>query len=182
LGRLLDERRHARGFSRTRLGELCGVNPSTIEAWELGRVSRPPIHDVLRLARALGISLTEIEQAVFADVPLPATEPERGGPPLLEQVLETFGWDELELAHTLGVNSELVGAWRRGERAMTLPELMTVAALLGLHAASLQGQHPDLDAFLRCSVVPGPSPAIRSTDLRAAATREARPCRVQRPK
>ena len=43
LGRLLQERREAAGFSRARVGELVGIKPGTIEGWELGwrtRVSR----------------------------------------------------------------------------------------------------------------------------------------------
>src|SRR3954449_12503981 len=67
LGRLLQERREAAGYSRTRAGELVGIKPGTIEGWELGRVARPPIHDVLRLARFLRISADEIQDAVFAD-------------------------------------------------------------------------------------------------------------------
>src|ERR671932_681520 len=67
LGRLLQERRETAGYSRTRVGELVGIKPGTIEGWELGRVARPPIHDVLRLAHFLRISADEVESAVFAD-------------------------------------------------------------------------------------------------------------------
>src|SRR3954465_13303042 len=65
LGRLLQERREAAGYSRARVGELTGIKPGTIEGWELGRVARPPIHDVLRMAHFLGISSEEITAAVF---------------------------------------------------------------------------------------------------------------------
>src|SRR5690242_18726305 len=97
LGNLLQQRRRARGFSRTRLGELSGIRPATLEAWELGRVVKPPIHDVLRLARVLGITLEEVEAAVFADEqvqdPAPPRRAGRGGAaPLLEQALDLFGW------------------------------------------------------------------------------------------
>ena len=67
LGRLLQERREAAGFSRTRIGELVGIKAGTIEGWELGRVARPPIHDVLRLAHFLRIPADEIQRAVFED-------------------------------------------------------------------------------------------------------------------
>src|SRR5437016_5110564 len=53
LGRLLQDRREAAGYSRARIGDLVGIKPGTIEGWELGRVSKPPIHDVLRLAHFL---------------------------------------------------------------------------------------------------------------------------------
>src|ERR671932_1930992 len=76
LGRLLQERREAAGYSRTRVGELVGIKPGTIEGWELGRVARPPIHDILRLAHFLQIGSDEIEAAVFADTA--AVPPEQG--------------------------------------------------------------------------------------------------------
>ena len=68
LGRLLQERRESAGYSRTRIGELVGIKPGTIEGWELGRVTRPPIHDVLRIAHFLRIPADEIQRAVFADL------------------------------------------------------------------------------------------------------------------
>src|ERR671935_3118229 len=77
LGRLLQERREAAGYSRTRVGELVGIKPGTIEGWELGRVARPPIHDILRLAHFLQIGSQEIEAAVFEDTA--AVPPEQGG-------------------------------------------------------------------------------------------------------
>ncbi len=67
LGRLLQDRRESAGYSRTRVGELVGVKPGTNEGWELGRVARPPIHDVLRLAHFLGIPADDIQRAVFED-------------------------------------------------------------------------------------------------------------------
>src|SRR5436190_23820726 len=67
LGKLLQERREAAGYSRARAGELVGIKPGTIEGWELGRVARPPIHDVLRMAHFLGIPPEEISAAVFED-------------------------------------------------------------------------------------------------------------------
>src|ERR671910_1797254 len=67
LGRLLQDRRESAGYSRIRIGELVGIKPGTIEGWELGRVARPPIHDVLRIAHFLRIPPDEIQGAVFAD-------------------------------------------------------------------------------------------------------------------
>src|ERR671910_738924 len=67
LGRLLQDHRETAGYSRTRIGEVVGIKAGTIEGWELGRVARPPIHDVLRLAHFLDISADEIQRAVFAD-------------------------------------------------------------------------------------------------------------------
>jgi len=140
LGRLLQDRRTAHGYSRTRLGALAGIPAGTIEGWELGRVAKPPIHDVVRVARVLGISAEEIECAVLAaDAREPPAddEPGDGAIPLLEQAIALFGWDERQAAAALRATPAQVRAWRAGRTAMTLPQLMTVAALIGLHAAGV---------------------------------------------
>lgn len=142
LGHLLQDRRRARGYSRARVADAVGMRPGTIEGWELGRVSKPPIHDVLRLARFLGISSGEIEDAVFSEEarPEPASETSADGAvPLLEQAIALFGWTVDEAAAALGTTPTVVESWRTGSVAMNLPELMTVAALLGLHAARASG-------------------------------------------
>jgi DNA-binding transcriptional regulator YiaG len=140
LGRLLQERRTSLGYSRTRAGAILGIPPGTIEGWELGRVTKPPLEDVLKLARFLGISAAEIEAAVLGgDVsppPGPAV-PGRGAVPLLEQAIDVFGWTEAQAAAALRTSVQEVRAWRSGKQAMTLPDVMAVAALLGLHAAGM---------------------------------------------
>lgn len=140
----MQERRESLGFSRTRLGELVGIKAATIEAWELGRVTKPPLHDIVTLARFLGISFEELEAAVLRDqAPGPAREPRPetvGAVPLLEQAIELFGWSEEQTAAALHTTAEQVAAWRRGAETMPLPELMTVAALVGLHAAGAIGE------------------------------------------
>lgn len=73
LGELLRARRTQRGYSRTRAAELSGINASSIEAWELGRVSKPPIHDVVKLARVLSIPMHELERAVMDEAGPDAT-------------------------------------------------------------------------------------------------------------
>src|SRR5579862_6502580 len=67
LARLLQERRAAAGYSRARLGKIVGISAGTIEGWELGRVERPPFHEVMRIVAFLRIPLEDIERAVFAD-------------------------------------------------------------------------------------------------------------------
>lgn len=139
LGRLLQERREALGYSRTRAGEAVGIPPGTIEGWEIGRVAKPPIHDVFRLARLLRISGEEIEAAVIdagaVEPPPPQAPPSEGAAPLLEQAIALFGWSDDQAAAALRTKPGKVRAWRRGALEMTLPELMTVAAMIGLHAA-----------------------------------------------
>jgi transcriptional regulator with XRE-family HTH domain len=144
LGRLLQERRDELGYSRTRLGELVAIKPTTIEAWELGRVTKPPIHDIIKLARFLRISLEEVEAAVLRDEAPQrvADEPLRGAEavvPLLEQAIELLGWTDEQTAAALHTTREQVRSWRRGAETMPLPEFITLAALIGLHAAGVVG-------------------------------------------
>lgn len=151
LGRLLQDRREAAGYSRTRVGEVVGIKAGTIEGWELGRVSRPPIHDVLRLAHFLRITAEDIEQAVFEDVgtaPQPpglADQPERkkaarrrreGPVPLLEAAFRLLGWpDEEAAADALDTSAERVRRWRTGDERMELADYMTLSSMIGVAAA-----------------------------------------------
>jgi transcriptional regulator with XRE-family HTH domain len=146
LGRLLQDRRDAAGYSRTRLGKLLEISPGTIEGWELGRVGKPPIHDVLRIARFLKIPIEEIERAVFADaaeLPEPdATEapPPRksgrrsqGAVPLLEAAFRLFGWaDDQAAAHALQTDPEQVRRWRRGLDRIEIADYVTLASLVNI--------------------------------------------------
>jgi hypothetical protein len=96
------------------------------------------VHDVLKVARFLGIGADEIEAAVLDEAgPEPGDRDvdEGGVVPLLEQAIALFGWTNDQAASALRVTPTRVGEWRTGAVAMTLPELMAVAALIGLHAA-----------------------------------------------
>ena len=147
LGKLLQDRRESAGYSRTRVGELVGIKPGTIEGWELGRVARPPIHDVLRLAHFLGIAGTEIEEAVFDDAgaaPTPAQEAPRkarqrrsqGAVPLLEAAFRLLGWsDEDAAAEAFGTSADRVRRWRSGAERMEFADYMTLSSIIGVAAA-----------------------------------------------
>src|SRR5688572_15441677 len=67
LARLLQERREAAGYSRAKLGKTLGISPGTIEGWELGRIGKPPFHEVMRIASFLRIAFEDLQRAVFAD-------------------------------------------------------------------------------------------------------------------
>ena len=151
LGRLLQERREAAGYSRARAGELLGIKPGTIEGWELGRVARPPIHDVLRMAHFLGIRSEEISAAVFEDAG--AVEPATDQParqerkkgrrrrseaavPLLEAGYRLFGWhSDEEAARALNSTAEQVGRWRSGAESMAFADFLTLTSMIGVAAA-----------------------------------------------
>jgi len=151
LGRLLQDRRESAGYSRTRVGELVGIKPGTIEGWELGRVAKPPIHDVLRLSHFLRIPADEIQQAVFEDAgAVPAIDhlpgqkerkkagrrQRRGAVPLLEAAFRLFGWpNEDGAAEALGTTAERVRSWRTGAEQMAFVDYLTLTSMIGVAAA-----------------------------------------------
>jgi transcriptional regulator with XRE-family HTH domain len=146
----LQQRRESAGYSRTRIGELVGVKPGTIEGWELGRVSRPPIHDFLRLALFLSIPTDEIQRAVLddaGDVQAAAALEEqpqlraRGSRPpsvaLLDAAFQLTRWaSDIEAADVLGVSAEDVRAWRRGSHRMDLATYLTLTSIIALAAVA----------------------------------------------
>jgi transcriptional regulator with XRE-family HTH domain len=152
LGKLLQERREAAGYSRTRIGDVVGIKPGTIEGWELGRVAKPPIHDVLRFAHFLRISSEEIEAAVFEDAGV-ALAPEQGAGagaggrrrakrqpqgavPLLEAAFRLFDWhDERDASKALNATPEQVRRWRSGSEQMEFADYLTLTSMIGVAAA-----------------------------------------------
>ncbi len=137
LGRLLQERRLAKGLSRTRIGELVGVSPFSLESWEQGRVAKPPIHDVLRLARFLDISAQELENAVLAETgPPPAAppQPEPAVAPLLEQAVDVLGLGVDEVAEILSTTPTRIRALRRGDAELNVMEVMVLTAVIAAFA------------------------------------------------
>ncbi len=150
LGRLLQERREAAGYSRTRIADVAGIKPGTIEGWELGRVGKPPIHDVLRLSHVLRIAPADVQRAVFEDSGAPAVDDGRqhrpsekdvhhgagGAVPLLEAAFRLFGWaNEEEAALAVGTEPGTVRAWRTGTEQMTFADYLTLASMIGVAAA-----------------------------------------------
>ena len=163
LARLLQERRESAGYSRARLGRIVGVSAGTIEGWELGRVGRPPFHEVMRIASFLRIPLEDIERAVFADAgPVPdrdehpgQTERKKpgrkkspGAVPLLEAAFRLYGWsDEQEAADALNTSSDQIRAWRSGRERMEVADYMalTTTVNVGLVDAMKAGKTGDRD-------------------------------------
>jgi transcriptional regulator with XRE-family HTH domain len=163
LARLLQERREAAGYSRARLGKIVGVSAGTIEGWELGRVGRPPFHEVMRIASFLRIPLEDIQRAVFADAgPVPDRDehpgqPERkkagrkkrpGAVPLLEAAFRLYGWrDEAEAAEALATTPERVRSWRSGRERMDVADYMalTTTVNVGLVDAMKAGKTGDTE-------------------------------------
>jgi transcriptional regulator with XRE-family HTH domain len=162
LGHLLQDRREAAGYSRARIGGLIGIKPGTIEGWELGRVAKPPIHDVLRFAHFLGIPSGEIQAAVFEDaggVPAADELPEgkerkkpgrrrrnTGAVPLLETGFRVFGWgDEAAAGEALNTTADQVRRWRSGIEEMQFADFLALTSMIGVAAAgALRGEGTEL--------------------------------------
>src|SRR6476659_7173424 len=171
LARLLQERRESAGYSRARLGRIVGVSAGTIEGWELGRVGRPPFHEVMRIASFLRIPLEDIQRAVFADAgPVPDREehpgqPERkkagrkkrpGAVPLLEAAFRLYGWtDEAEAAESLATTPEQVRSWRSGRERMDVADYMalTTTVNVGLVDAMKAGKAGDREIAAAADVL-----------------------------
>lgn len=177
VAKLLQERRERAGYSRAKLGGLLEISPGTIEGWELGRVERPPVHDVMRLAWFLEISYDDLLAAVTADSGgIPArqddslagarnTGPKKslGAIPLIEASFRLFRWaDEDEAGAALDVTPEQIRLWRRGAEQMNVVDYLSLTAMvnLGIAQAMRSAEADDLD-------VQG---AIESLGLRVAET------------
>lgn len=151
LARLLQERREAAGYSRARLGKIVGISAGTIEGWELGRVGRPPFHEVMRIASFLRIPFEDIERVVFADAgAVPDRDehpgmPERkkagrkkrlGAVPLLEAAFRLYSWkDESDAAEALGATPEEVRAWRGGSKRMDIGQYLALTTTVNVALA-----------------------------------------------
>lgn len=161
LERLLRSRREQLGYSRTRAAQLSGVNASSIEAWEQGRVSKPPIHDVLRLARVLSIPIGELERSVLEEIDAadaggagaaPAALPRETGDvglvglPLFDRAAMLLGWSDADAASALNTSPERVAGLRRGEGELSVLEVLTLIAVTAAFPSGRGGAtQPEVD-------------------------------------
>ena len=166
LGQLLKNKREQLGYSRTRTAELTGINASSLEAWEVGRVAKPPLHDVIRLARVLSISMLDLERTVIAetdenlprqqhadaaDLPSLATI----GLPLLARAMDSLRWNDQATASALNTSAARIARLRAGDDDLSPLEVMTLIAMLAAFPPQRGGATPlevdDLLARLRNS-------------------------------
>ena len=163
LARLLQEQRERAGYSRAKLGKILGISPGTIEGWELGRVDRPPVHDVIRMAAFLRVSYDDLLAAVTADSsPIPERQDDpsnvvrrKPGPkkplgavPLLEASFRLFRWkDEDDAAAAMNVSPDQVRLWRQGAEPMAAVDYVSLTAMVnvGIAEAMRSAEANDLD-------------------------------------
>lgn len=164
LGTLLKTRRQQQGFSRTRVAQMTGIKPITLEGWEGGRVRKPPIHDVLRLARALQIPTEELERAVGQDeaasgpegaASAPRAEGEAAddeatpvGSVLLGRAAELLDWSDDDAAAALNVTPERVRRLRTGEADVSVAEVMALIARLVAYLGERGDSAAEVSALL----------------------------------
>lgn len=161
LGQLLKQRREQLGFSRTRAAHLSGVNASSIEAWEVGRVSRPAIHDVLRLARVLSIPMDELERSVLEDAGTGEREP--GSPSvsdsargsqatpasLFGRATALLGWSDEQALAAFDTSAQRIAQLREGEAELSVLEVLTLIAALARTSSGARGTAaPEVEAVL----------------------------------
>ena len=162
VAQLLQKQREQAGYSRAKLGEVLGISPGTIEGWELGRVERPPLHDVLRLAKFLQISYDDLLAAAMADsAAIPPQQDVSSGVarkaksrktfapiPLLEAAFRLFRWKgDQDAAAALNASPEQVRRWRRGSERMNVVDYLSLTAIvnLGVAEAMQSTKASDLD-------------------------------------
>lgn len=147
LGRLLQRHREELGYSRPALGEAVGISPGTIEGWELGRVSKPPFQDVVRLARYLRIPSDEMLATAFEGEAMVAMAAGTGKKEskkarrasdqdpevaLIAHGQQQFGWTDESLARQMGTTAAQIAAWRDGTERMGVPDLLRLQALFSI--------------------------------------------------
>ncbi|MCH9682671.1 MAG: helix-turn-helix domain-containing protein [Deltaproteobacteria bacterium] len=76
-GQQLRHAREARGLSRQRLAERCGLSAATIKKLEAGGAFHPRLETMVRLADGLGVSLLDLVRCI--DPRLSADERGRAG-------------------------------------------------------------------------------------------------------
>lgn len=164
LGTLLKSRRQQHGFSRTRVAQMTQIKPITLEGWEGGRVRKPPIHDVLRLARALQISTEELERAVHEDEAASGAEGSASAPAaageapddeatsvgsmLLQRAAELLDWSDDDAAAALNVTAERARRLREGTADVSVAEVMALIARLVAYVGERGESAAEVSALL----------------------------------
>jgi transcriptional regulator with XRE-family HTH domain len=67
LGRVLRVLREARGLDQKQLDDLSGISQSQISRYERGLIERPTLHDLVALARGLGVSVNYLTSQAGID-------------------------------------------------------------------------------------------------------------------
>lgn len=69
-GRELRTAREARGLTRERLAERCGLSPSTVKKLEYGSGPQPRLETLIRLSAGLNVALIDLVSCVDPHAPV----------------------------------------------------------------------------------------------------------------
>ncbi|MCW2579678.1 MAG: helix-turn-helix protein [Blastococcus sp.] len=119
LGRL----RMERGFTQREFRAAVGIGPTTVNAWECGRV-RVPADRLATVAAVLGLDRDTL--LALATPPPPARTDER---PLVA-LRRAAGVSQRELAHYVGASIRTVAHWEAGTRPVPLAAVRPMARCL----------------------------------------------------
>ncbi len=93
LGERIAVLREEQALTQADLAEVARISPSTLSQIESGRVPRPHVGTVRKIARALGVEPADLRRA--KELALPKAEaPREAGPTLLDKALDAVRHDE----------------------------------------------------------------------------------------
>jgi transcriptional regulator with XRE-family HTH domain len=92
LGERIATLREEQALTQIELAEAARISPSTLSQIESGRVPRPHVGTVRKIARALGIEPAELRRT--EELAFPKAEAPDGGPSLLDKALDAARHDE----------------------------------------------------------------------------------------
>jgi transcriptional regulator with XRE-family HTH domain len=71
--------REQAGLTQEQEAKAAGVSPTTISGIESGKIARPHLKTLLKLARSLGVDVGELRESGKAEAPPPHTQPPLNG-------------------------------------------------------------------------------------------------------
>ena len=71
--------RERAGLTQEQEAKMAGVSPTTISGIESGKIARPHLKTLLKIARALGVDVGELREPGKAEAPPSATQPPLNG-------------------------------------------------------------------------------------------------------
>jgi transcriptional regulator with XRE-family HTH domain len=107
--------RERAGLTQEQEAKMAGVSPTTISGIESGKITRPHLKTLLKIARALGADVGELRESGKAEAPPSPTQPRFNG---LEEERRTIFWevavDEARRLRETGRPrmEEALAAWR----------------------------------------------------------------------
>lgn len=115
--------REQAGLTQEQEAKMAGISPTTISGIESGKIRRPHLKTLLKIARALGTDVGELRESGKAQAPPSSTQPPLNG---FEQERRTVWESAVENARQLREGgqarmAELLSAWRASKQRQEDP-------------------------------------------------------------